>query len=114
MLKRSCFSWMHLAAEVIKALVLLPLLHICRRLARCCRSMGIGASLPERLVRAVNQNDAKGLSEVCVRGLSVLYARLCTAFVLTPSAAPSGSVHRAFAGGLCGGLQTSACFALHD
>lgn len=91
---------MHLAAEVIKVLVLLPLLHICRRLARRCRVMGIGASLPERLVRAVNQNDAKSLSEVCF-GASLSCVRVLLRCICADAfGRASRSVRRGLAG-LC-------------
>ncbi len=49
---------------IVKLLVIVPLLRFARHLLRLGFKMGIGASLPERLVKAVEKNDANGLSEV--------------------------------------------------
>ncbi len=86
-------------ARVTRRLVLVPLLYIGWRLVVLGRKMGIGASLPDRVIRAIDFNDVKALDDVCPAAT----AAPAVACALARSAAfglTSAGAARADAGGL--------------
>lgn len=53
-----------LVLRITRRLVLVPLLYVGWRLVVLGRKMGIGASLPDRVIRAIDFNDVKALDDV--------------------------------------------------
>ena len=53
-----------LVLRITRRLVLVPLLYVGWRLVILARKMGIGASLPDRVIRAIDFNDVKALDDV--------------------------------------------------